>query len=332
MKQVNRRRTVKRRGGLSRLFGGGGNRRVHRSQATGPMPAAHAETDDSAAEDKPRRSKRATAERPARASKDPAAPGRLRGAGKAIKRIALRATTVAAVLAVGLGAAFAGNCGYKHLQRSTHFNVAQISFSGLDRIDASELRERVGSVYGRAIFNVDSDEVARALEGHPWVRKADVQQDLPRTLRVSIVEQRARAAVLLGDVYLVNDEGEVFKQATGDEASGLVMVTGLERGAYLERPQDTQRAIMRALERIYAYRRQERPPLSEVHLGQGGETSMFLRRGGIALRFGNRFGEAGLRRFDEVWAALGTESNNVRAVYLDHERRPDRVIVRMSSN
>ncbi len=69
-----------------------------------------------------------------------------------------------------------------------------------------------------------------------------------------------------------------------------------------------------------------------MNLGPRDEITLYLRRGGQAVRLGGDVSAERLRRFDAVWTALGPEVRRARAIFLDHEIRTDRVIVRMGTS
>jgi cell division protein FtsQ len=252
----------------------------------------------------------------------------LNGAGQ----VARRALKPACVVLVGVVAALGGHWGYRHAAASTYFTVKRIEIAGTHRVAPEHLRQLLASNTGQGIFSVDLSRAARAITAHPWVRSAEVQRRLPDAITVQVTEQRAAAALHLGHLYLVNEKGEVFKRAEPAELGRLAVITGISRRRYLADSVAARAEILRALDVVAEYRRGQRPPLSEVSLGPDGETTIFLRRGGAALRFGARFGKDRLKRLDAVFAALGPELNRVRAIYLDHEVRPERVVVRMVNN
>ncbi|MCA9670523.1 MAG: FtsQ-type POTRA domain-containing protein [Myxococcales bacterium] len=279
----------------------------------------------------------ASAELPERAAAAKGARGaRVRGAlvsaAKQAGRAALRTFEVLLLLAVLGGLGLAGYHGYKRLSKTQYFNVDKIVIEGARRTIPAQLRAAVDPLRGQPIFRVDTAQISRALERHPWIARVDVRRDLPRTLRVIVHERDARALLRFGSrLYLVDAQGVIFKRAQRGETEGLPLVSGLDRATLLKNRVYARLWIQRALSVIARYYAQPRPPLSEVRLGTQGELTLFLRRGGIALRFGRTFSEERLRKLDAVWRALGPKKvKRLRALLLDHEARADRVIARLS--
>ena len=69
------------------------------------------------------------------------------------------------------------------------------------------LQEAVGQVSG-GYFNVDVNQVQKAVETLPWVAQASVRRVWPDTLAISVKEQQAMAYWM--DIGLVNQAGEIF--------------------------------------------------------------------------------------------------------------------------
>jgi cell division protein FtsQ len=292
---MNRRKRIQRRGLIRRLLAGDGNRRV----------------------------------RPATASDKPARPPlSWRLVARGLLQLARLSALAAAVVAMGI----AGYYGYHRVVTSTYFLVERIEISGIEHTPRQQLQQRLAPVRGRAIFFVDTRQLATRLASHPWIESASVRRVLPDTLSLEIVEQRPAAAVLLGAIYLVNAQAELFKRATLAEAEGLPLITGIDREEYRRHPAKAGERIRRALAVIDQYREQNRPPLSEVNIGSRQEITLFLRDRGVALRFGPHFDAKRLHKLDAAKAALGGDASRARVFYLDNEVHPERVIVRLSQD
>ena len=241
--------------------------------------------------------------------------------------VALRTLAFVAVLAAcGFGAHYA----YRAVLRSTYFDVATIRFSGTRNALPSELMPLAEGAKGHSIFRTDGAALAANVARHPWVREAKVQRVLPRTLLIDVREQSAAAVLVLERLYLLNDAGEPFKAATPQEAEGLVLVTGLSREQLRQRGPQAQALLGNALKALASYHSGPRPRLSELHLGRDGELTFFLRKSGTALRFGKTLSPDRLAQLDAVWSALGPAKARAQALFLDHEVRTNRVVVRMS--
>jgi cell division protein FtsQ len=251
--------------------------------------------------------------------------------GRAVLCGGLFGLKVLAVAAILFGIGLSGNLAYKKLSASTYFCLKELKVRGTKRIPPSEITRLVESNTGKNIFTLDLEAMEKAVAGHPWLKGVKAHRELPHTIAFDIVEQNAKALLLIGHLYLVNEEGQVFKRATMEEAEGLAVITGIDRLAFLNDPRATKERISRGLSAMDRFRRTGRPVVSEIHLDDRDDISIYIKQG-VALRMGKNVSEERLDRFDRVWAALGPETSRARMVFLDNELRADRVIVRALSN
>jgi cell division protein FtsQ len=321
---MNRRKTIPRRFSLLRLLGRAGNRRVRvRGDRTGTRKNANKAE-----------KKAESAAVVSKATVEPAPRGQrlretLNRAATRALQLMLFATKVALVGLTLLGAAFGGYYAYNRAVTSDYFDVRLIEVKSTRRAATDEVRRLVEGARDRNLLTLDLDALRRAALAHPWVSEVSFERRLPNTLRVIVTEHKARALLLMGHLYLVNEAGQVFKRADQDEREGMPVITGISRMSYLESPGRAKEQIARALEALDRYYSRVRPPLSEVHLEAGGEMTLYLRRGGVAVRVGAELTDQRMAKMDAVWAALGPEARRARVLFLDNVARKDRVTVRM---
>jgi cell division septal protein FtsQ len=229
----------------------------------------------------------------------------------------------AAVLAAG------AVTGSRWLLHSPHFMVKHIRIDGTRRAGADELRRRIGLDPGSNIFRIGVRDVVRDLESHPWVKHAAAHRELPDTVAVEITEYEPSAVVLMGHLYLADADGRLFKRVVEGEARDLVVVSGIDRVAYLEDRPSAESRIREALDLIEAYRRPGRPRLSEVSLDAGGGFTLYTYHGAMQVRLGRSTVGRALTRLDVVLAALGPDLVRARTIHLDGSSQ--RVAVRLAA-
>ncbi|MCX4242131.1 cell division protein FtsQ/DivIB [Paraliomyxa miuraensis] len=293
-----------------------GNRR---RQSTGARRRPRAET-----------SQRSTARgvlpglRKARGADSPSAPP---GWGRRALHLGLRlgiAGSVAWGLLVGVRE------GYAYATTSPRFEVRGLIYEPTPHVDDARLRELLALPPGTNILSLELTELAARVAEDPWVAKASVVRVLPDSLEVTVEEHEPQAVLLLaGRLLLVDAEGTAFKELQTGERGRLPVLTGFDDPQLLERSEDLQPRVLRGLHVLLAYRAKLRPRLSEVHVGDFGEVTLYTAEMGTQLRMGRGEVEPALARYDALRAALGEEAEKLALVHLDAERapgRPDRIV------
>jgi cell division protein FtsQ len=259
--------------------------------------------------------------------------------GRAVRR-SLRAMVVALALAALGGAGWAG---HRWLTSSPRFAITQITIDGAHRIDPDELRAQLPVRIGDNAF-ADLTAIARAVRDNPWVATASVRRMLPHTIAIEIHEHVPAAVVELGDSYLCDATGRLFKRADalderreamrdgagaaggagskaprGDNTAGLPLITGLDRASYAADPEAGAITIRDAIAAATAWHTSTRPAIHEVHVDPHGALTLQVGEPAIAIQLGALGHElpARLRTFDAAWAELSdAERTRARAIHL----------------
>jgi len=245
-----------------------------------------------------------------------------RTAFKSALDAALRTLAAAALsAALSLGAWQA----WRWATASPAFALNEIKFSGLLHAQESELIRRSGLVLGENLFRVDLPRVARAMESHPWVESALLTRRLPGTLVVNIEEHHPAALVQLGEksMYVLDEEGRLFKRAAAEDGLDLPIVTGLSR--QMPRP-ELQLRLLGALHLLDIWRGAGYAvsTLAEVLLDDDGYTLFAHQGDGLQeIRLGSSQLPLKLRRLAQVRAALARRGEMAARIDLDNPARPD---------
>lgn len=121
--------------------------------------------------------------------------------------IILRNTGLAAVLVVG------GVWAYRQTQSDERFAVRTIEIVGAVHTPRTALDPITQRYVGLNLFQIDIDRVQQDLGGLGWVRRIDIEKNLPDTLRIKITERQPVALVRLGEqLRYVDEEGVAFAE------------------------------------------------------------------------------------------------------------------------
>lgn len=215
---------------------------------------------------------------------------------------------------------------------SPRFQLREANFTGLTRASRAELVKLSGLALGQNLFALDVPALEKAMLQHPWVRAVEVTRHFPATVSVEVVEHTPEALVVLGDMYVLDGEGEPFKRVTPGDGLDLPLVTGVEREAYVKEPAVVRERMRAAIEVAHAYGalkpgRHER--LSEVRVD--GTALALVTVAGQEVLLGEGNTEAKLSRLARVRRELSARGLAADVIHLENRVRPGWVAVKLSS-
>ena len=248
-------------------------------------------------------------------------------------RVRLLLAATASIALLGLGALIV-----VWLATSPRFDVKHFSAPERHWLPQVSLAERLQIDPPINLFRYDTEAAEARLEASPWVKRASVKRAFPDGLSVEIVENEPAAVALIGELYLVGDDGVPFKRATMREAAslGLVIVTGISRDDYRK---DEERAASRVAAAIAVASLWSADSkhfrLAEVNVDVVRGFTLVAERGAPVVRLGEGEPErlaARVRLFDQTWAALNeSERSTANFIHLDIAPVPTRVAIAFRS-
>lgn len=133
-------------------------------------------------------------------------------------------------VAVVFTLALAGLWAYRHTQSDERFAVRKLEVDGVLHTPRAALDAVTQQYIGLNLFQIDIARVQRDVRGLGWVRRIDIEKQLPDTLRIKVTERTPVALVRKGEtLQYVDDEGTTFAELTpsvGDD--DLPIITDAE--------------------------------------------------------------------------------------------------------
>lgn len=253
---------------------------------------------------------------------------RLKTTGRRAGRIALRAGIV---LGVVYGLLFGVEQVYDYATTSPRFEVKHLIYEPTAHVNDEQLRELLALEPGTNILALDLQELSERVVADAWVKEATVTREMPDTVEIDVVEHTAAAVVLAGKFYLANEDGLLFKQAERGERGELPIITGIDRAELVDQRESVESRVASAIGVLDRYQAKHRPRLSEIHIGEGDELTLYTAQTGTRLSLGRGELEPKLARYDALRAALGERADRLSVVHLDASEgagRKDRVVAR----
>jgi cell division protein FtsQ len=127
------------------------------------------------------------------------------------------------VLSYGIGSAFLEQDG---IAKVLGAKANHIMVEGALYVDQQDLREKIGLNYGDPLIGFDASAVRSRVEELPWVSKAEVQRQLPSTVKIKLYEKKPLALWQAENGrYVLDREGEPINKAT-EMFNYLPLLTG----------------------------------------------------------------------------------------------------------
>ena len=147
--------------------------------------------------------------------------------GRAFGRrmVSLLKTVAACFLFAAMSTAFI--FGYDYLTQCSYFNAREVTVAGNRWLTTEAVRQQAGVAKGLNILAVNLSLARKRLVAHPRIAEASVARELPGKIVIRIEEHVPLAILDLGRRFLVNTEGEIFKEMNPGDPENLPVVTGL---------------------------------------------------------------------------------------------------------
>jgi cell division protein FtsQ len=111
--------------------------------------------------------------------------------------------------------------------QSEYFQARQIQVEGGRRLSRQLVLDQAGVRPGVNVLSVNLAAARKRLLAHPWIAEAEIQREIPSTLRIRIREHVGAAVVDTGRKFLLSPQGELFKEWEASDPADLPSVTGL---------------------------------------------------------------------------------------------------------
>jgi cell division protein FtsQ len=249
-----------------------------------------------------------------------------------VRQAALWLAHLVAAAAVVVVLLAAGRQVERYLRTSPAFATTDIEVKGVEHLSQADVERIAGLGVGKNVFDVGPELAAERLRAEPWIASASVRRRLPGSYRIEVQERHALALLSAGGLYLVGEDGAAFKQLGEGDPADLPVITGIEPAAIEHDKHAAAAQLVNAVGLVREYDElglSRREVISEVHVEQDGTLSCYVGRDAVYVRLGVAPYRSKLRRLREVLSELASQTARASYVYLDNERRPDRVTVKL---
>ena len=122
---------------------------------------------------------------------------------------------------------FAFIFGYALFTQSGYFKTVYLNVQGCKTLDQKAVITQAKLSQGLNIFSVNLTTTRKRLLAHPWISEAEVSREIPSGIRIRIKEHEPLAIIDINRKFLLNHQGELFKEWEVTDPVNLPLVSGL---------------------------------------------------------------------------------------------------------
>ncbi len=155
-----------------------------------------------------------------------------KGAKKKRRFVFLRRLVMGFYVVAGVAALLATSCLFvlvhDVITQCDYFKAQRLKIEGGQRLSAKQIIAAADVKKGVNILSVNLAMTRKRLMAHPWIAEAEIRREIPSGLYIRVREHTPLAIVKLDRKYLMNEQGQVFKEWTAADPANLPQVTGLK--------------------------------------------------------------------------------------------------------
>ena len=114
------------------------------------------------------------------------------------------------------------------LTQCDYFRTESLVVTGADRLSEEQVIKQAELNKGINILSVNLSIARKKLLAHSWIAEAEVNRELPSSINIRIKEQKPFAILDLGRKFVINANGEIFKEMDASDPVNLPIISGLE--------------------------------------------------------------------------------------------------------
>jgi cell division protein FtsQ len=114
------------------------------------------------------------------------------------------------------------------LTQCDYFKVTDIKIEGIKKLSEGIILAQAGVSRENNILSASLPMTRARLIMHPWIADAEVVREIPSGLVIKITEHEPVAILDLGRLFIINEYGEIFKEADESDLTNMPVVKGLE--------------------------------------------------------------------------------------------------------
>jgi cell division protein FtsQ len=213
---------------------------------------------------------------------------------------------------------------YKYLLTLRYFHIKEITVKGGNKVSANEIIGRSGLGDGKNLFLTDVNDIVKRVEGHPWIKKAEVRRIFPSEIEIAVKERIAASLIKFDDIYYIDKDGVVFQRVASEEEINLPIITGVDMEELLEEDSSASEGIFKALRLLEITEEnnfQHLGEISEIKIDNMNGLTLYTMDGAVRIDIGSKDFKNRLLRFENIVSNMKHGLTGVDFIDLDYEKK-----------
>lgn len=209
------------------------------------------------------------------------------------------------------------------LLNSPYLRLERIDVIGVSRTSELEVRAFAGVKPGENLLRIRPERVAAEVAKNPWVKEAKVRRVFPSKLEISVVEREPLARIPYYGYFVSVDAGGIALALAQDQpAEDLAIVTGVSSSQVILGQAYPAPKLAAALNCLSYLSPEARRRISEVHLGDKEELTMYTLDG-VTIYVGQGGDlQAKMRLLEAILQEAGNKKFALEYIDLRYEGKP----------
>ncbi len=213
---------------------------------------------------------------------------------KDYKKIFSRVLYVLLMLICGAALLVGAGFGMYLLSASDAFKIDSIEVSGNVHLTRDEILALSDIRLGRGTFDLDLELIGKRLKENEWISQAQVERQLPRGIKVRVVEHIPCCIINLGYLYYVDNDAQIFKVLHHGDSLDYPLVSGFKHEDLTREQTRGTRWLQRVVEVVKELRQRtvfDIAQVAQIHVEFERGLVLYTVAHGVALRLGrDKFG------------------------------------------
>jgi cell division protein FtsQ len=117
---------------------------------------------------------------------------------------------------------------YDYITQCEYFRAKSITVSGVHRLSSDQVAEQADLKKNMNVLSINLSVARKKLLAHPLVKEAEIRRELPNDIFIKIKEHVPIAILDLGRRFLINTDGEIYKELGEADPDKLPIIVGLK--------------------------------------------------------------------------------------------------------